>query len=394
MSSPSAPTHTDVPHATDWWSVATVVVGIGTFALAQGLTYPLISLLLAQASVAGPVIGLNAAAFMVGLGVSVVCLPALTRRWRVASIIIAALGIAALTLVAFAISGTPSTPTALAWWFALRFALGFCVNAIYTLGEAWLGVAASDDVRGRVAGLYSASAATGFSLGPLAIPPLGTQNGLAFAACAATVALVAVAVAVLSRRARVTPAPILLADLPRFARAAPLLLLLVGVYGLADATVLSIRPLHITSGGGSDVAAAMFVSLVHVGMIVAQVPIGWLLDRTDRWRVVVGCSCSVATAFALVSVLPVSSVLMWIAAMIGGAGFFGLYTCALAILGREHRGGLMVAGAAAFSLAYAFGGVVGPPAAGLALAYSSSLSFLPLVLVAIVALSVLLAKRS
>ena len=62
--------------------------------------------------------------------------------------------------------------------------------------------------------------------------------------------------------------------------------------------------------------------------------------------------------------MPVTGSLIWVLGAFGGAAFFGIYTSALALLGQEHGGAMLVAGASAFSLAYAFGGVVGPSVTG------------------------------
>ena len=166
------------PGVTDRHSVATVTLGISAFAVAQGLTYPLISLPLVERGVSELVIGLNAAAFMLGLGASVLVVPALAARLRAGQVIVAGLVGSAAVLPGFA------TLDALPAWFALRFALGFRVNAIYVHGEAWPNAATADAVRGRVSELYAAGMSAGFGLGPLAIPLLGTDDGLAFAACA------------------------------------------------------------------------------------------------------------------------------------------------------------------------------------------------------------------
>ena len=362
---------------TDWYSVATVTIGVTVFAVAQGLTYPLISLLLVERGVSNALIGLNAAAFMLGLGTSVLVVPALTRRLRAGQVIVAGLVGAAATLVGFA------ALEALPIWFALRFALGFCVNAIYVFGEAWLNAATADRVRGRVAGLYGAGMSAGFVVGPLAIPLLGTEDGLALAACAVLVSLVAFGFALLSRRARIEPGKLALADLPRFARAAPALLLLVVAFGVVDATALSIAPVHLVAGGASAGAAAAFVSVMHVGMILAQPALGVALDRVDRWRIATGCLAVTGVAFALLGAVPATSALVWPLGAIGGAAFFGIYTSALAILGRDHGGAMLVAGASAFSVAYAAGGVVGPAAAGIVGELSPGLAFTPIVLVGV-----------
>ena len=343
---------------TDWWSVATVTVGITVFAIAQGLTYPLISLLLAERGVSETVVGLNAASYMLGLAVSVLVVPALTRHLRAGQVIVAGLAGTAVTLVGFAVMD------ALAIWFLLRFALGFCVNAIYVFGEAWLNAACADTVRGRVAGVYSAGMTLGFVIGPLAIPVFGTDDGLAFAACAVLLSLVAFGLAIMSRRTKIEPDKLALADLPRFARAASRLLLLVLVFGFVDATVLSLAPLHMVDGGASTGAAAAFIAVMHIGMIVAQPLLGILLDRMDRWRVATGCLAATGILFGALTFLPTTGILIWPLGALGGAAFFGIYTSALAILGQEHKGPMLVAGASAFSLAYSAGGVVGPAATG------------------------------
>ncbi|MNW07899.1 hypothetical protein D3C71_2045880 [compost metagenome] len=47
-----------------------------------------------------------------------------------------------------------------------------------------------------------------------------------------------------------------------------------------------------------------------------------------------------------------------------GAASFALYTAALTMLGEEYRGSMLVAGSAAFSLAYAAGSAAGSGATG------------------------------
>ncbi|MEM6579583.1 MAG: MFS transporter, partial [Pseudomonadota bacterium] len=130
--------------STDLWSVVTVTVGITVFSVAQGLTYPLIALILAERGVSDAMIGLNAAAYIAGLGLSVLVIPTFSRRLRASQVIVAGLFGTALAVLGFAL-----TQSLLAW-FLLRFFMGACVNAIYVFGEAWLNAATSDTVRGRV----------------------------------------------------------------------------------------------------------------------------------------------------------------------------------------------------------------------------------------------------
>ncbi len=210
----------------DWASIAAVIVGIAAFAMAQGLTYPLISLLLASRGTDETLIGLNAAAYMLGLAVSTLVMPRMTAMLRAGTLVVFSLLGSAATLVFMAVLDD------LAAWFFFRFFLGFCVNTIYVVGEAWLNVAATDRVRGRVAGLYGTSMAAGFAIGPLGIPLFGTENGFAFAACAVVIAFVAFLFAFLCRRAQVEPEAMPHGALLPFLRTSPMLLFVILLFGI------------------------------------------------------------------------------------------------------------------------------------------------------------------
>ena len=243
------------------------------------------------------------------------------------------------------------------------------------LGEAWLNAAASDRVRGRVAGVYGAGMSTGFALGPLGIPAFGTQGGLAFAVCASMVALVAFAFAILARRARVEPEPVVLREVLSFFRLAPHLLLLVVVFGVMDSTTIAVIPVHLTEEGLTQEAAAVFVTVLHVGMIAAQPGLGSLLDRFDRWRVARLCLVLTGISVAALIYVPLEGWAIWVLAAVVGAAFFGTYTSALALLGQDHRGGALTAGSAAFALCYSIGGVAGPTTTGFLMEIDPAMAF-------------------
>ncbi|MEM7074294.1 MAG: MFS transporter [Pseudomonadota bacterium] len=383
---PEQPLERSVEQDTDLWSVVTVTVGITVFSVAQGLTYPLIALILAQRGVSDAMIGLNAAAYVAGIGLSVFLMPALSRHLRASQVIVA--GLLGTALVVCALAVTES----LAAWFALRFLMGGCVNAIYVFGEAWLNAATADRIRGRVSGIYSAGMSTGFVAGPLAIPLFGTANGLGFAACALLLAAVAFVLSLVARRARIEPEKPVLSDVPAFLRAAPALAALVLLFGFTDLIALAMSPVHMINGGATEAAAAALVAVLCAGMVLAQPLLGVLLDRVNRWTVARGCLWTSAAVFAVLTLVPVSSMLIWPLAALGGGAISGLYTCALAILGRACKGRMLVAGASVFSLAYAGGGLMGPVISGGLSSVAPGLLFLPIVGVGIVG-ALLLARQ-
>ena len=62
-----------------------------------------------------------------------------------------------------------------------------------------------------------------------------------------------------------------------------------------------------------------------------------------------------------------ASWLVWPLVFVWGGVSFGLYTMSLIQLGERFTGEILIAGNAAFALAWGIGGIVGSPAAGLAM---------------------------
>jgi len=64
----------------DWAAIAVVVFGASAFSISQGLTYPLISLILAERNVSPGMIGLNGAVFSAGLALATLLIGPLTAK--------------------------------------------------------------------------------------------------------------------------------------------------------------------------------------------------------------------------------------------------------------------------------------------------------------------------
>ncbi|PYB77223.1 MULTISPECIES: MFS transporter [Rhizobium] len=344
--------------APDWAAIAVVILGVTAFAVGQGLTYPLISLILESRGVSSSMAGLNASVFALGLASSTLMIGQLTQAMRGDRLIVASLlgvSISLATLAAF---------DQLWVWFVARFLLGFCTSIIYTVSEAWLNTACPDRLRGRVSGAYSAGMCAGFAAGPLAIPLVGIEDGFAFALTAAYVALVAFASVMLGRYAKTKPEASEAGGLVTFVKLAPVLTLMVVAFGFSDIAAISMIPLYFVERGYSQNFAAFVVTMVALPTALAQPFVGWLLDRLSRPVIAIAGSLIAAVAF-LVLPLMTSPLTLLITISILGAASFSLYTAALTLLGERFRGGLLVSGSAVFALAYAIGSAAGSGTTGL-----------------------------
>ncbi len=342
----------------DWSSILAIIVGIGAFGLALGLTYPLVSLLLAARGVSEGLIGLNAATMFAGQAVATLVLPQLAARIRPARLIILGLLLAAVSVLALVATED------LTVWFLARFALGFGVNQVFVLGEVWMNAATPDRLRGRIASAFETSLAAGFALGPLGIPVFGESHGLALAIGALLLALAAFLFALLSRRSTLAFEAPPKGAIRGFVLGAPLLVAMVATLAFFDATALSLLPVYLLGEGMTAGGAALAVTVLHLGMIASQPPLGLALDRLPRYGVAAAAALASAVGVAFIGLLPAGGWAIWVVLPLLGGTALGLYTCALTLLGQHYRGAQLMAGSAAFGLAFAVGGGLGPLFAG------------------------------
>ncbi|MGF1624650.1 MAG: MFS transporter [Alphaproteobacteria bacterium] len=341
-------------------AIAAVILGITAFAIAQGLTYPLISLTLSSRGVSDAVIGLNAAAFAVGLGAATLSIGRLTGLFDGGRLILAGLIGCSLCLMTFALTESSVI------WFLARFALGFGAGVIFILSETWLNAACPDRLRGRVSGMYGMGMCGGFAAGPMAIPLFGGESGFSFAIVSVYLAVVAFASAVLTRRARTRPAPAESGALIRFTRAAPVLVAMVLAFGFADIAAIAVLPVYFVKAGHSQDFAAISVSVIALPAALAQPLVGLMLDRLSRSRVTICCALTAAAGFLALPLLASEATILIAIGLIGAASF-ALYTCALTLLGERFSGAMLLAGSAVYSLAYAVGSGAGSSLTGFAM---------------------------
>ena len=350
-----------VKKTSDFASILAACFGIGAFGLALGLTYPLLTLLMAERGITPFIIGLNAAAMGVGVAISTVTISWLTQRFSAGTLIVASLIASAVVILSF------GTTDQLYAWFALRIILGFCVNAVFVLTEAWVNAACTDDIRGRAVSGYTMSLSAGFAFGPLGVPLLGTKTALPFAACAALISLTAIGIALLSRRTKTQTEKAPPGSLSKFVFAAPMLVLMVMAFGFSDWTFISVMPIYFLEKGMLPALASTTVSVLHFGMIVFALPTGFALDRWPRNYIGAVLAAGAAASFVILPILEPGYWGIWVALFILGGCTGGIYTTALTLLGERFSGGMLVAGSAVYSMSFTIAGTFGMLGTGAAL---------------------------
>jgi MFS family permease len=248
-------------------------------------------------------------------------------------------------------------------WFPLRFALGVVINVMFVISETWINGLAPSSHRGRIMGLYATIAAVGFAAGPVLLSAIGTEGALPFA-----IAIVAPLAAMPVLLAARTSLPDGFDDeqggsIVTFARAAPVLLAAVGAAALYDQTALVLFPVYGLAVGLDEAATNIALSVTVLGNVALQVPLGYLAERMDRRTILLVLAVLSAIGFASLPAF-IGTPAGWPLLFAIGACGFGGFTVVMVELGERFTGSMLLAGNAAFSMAWGLGGLVGPPISG------------------------------
>lgn len=339
-------------------AILATVVTVSVFAMTLGLTYPLFALLLKDWGASSQMIGASAAMTPLGVVVSAPLVPALVGRfgsYRCAVLCLAG------TAMLFLAAATLAVPGAT---LPLRFLLGVFVNLLFVLSENWLNLWATDANRGRVMGLYSMVMAAGFAIGPLLLAGLGPSSSTFLIAAALAIA----GLLPLARARGQVPdmAPERTGAIWAFVPRAPTLVLAVGAFAFFDAAVLTFLPLLMLAGGHDPAFASAMISVVVLGSIVWQVPLGWAADRSSPRAMLIACAGGAALGCAAIPASMHEPNALYLVLFAWGGLAFGIYTMALAELGQRFTGSLLFTGNAMLGLMFGVGGLLGAPATGVA----------------------------
>lgn len=343
-----------------WTAMAGIIATVSVFAMAQGLTYPLLSFILERQGTTSSLIGLSAAMTPLGFIVSAPLIPALTQRVGAARLAILCSALAAATLIAIALIQD-------LWaWMPLRFLLGFFANPLYVISETWLISITPAPRRGRIMGLYSSVVSGGFAFGPLSLGLVGPEGWPPFMIGLAAFLLCGVIVLAVTPRLPDMPHEGEATSVGGFFALAPLLLLAVFTAAAFEQTLLSLFAVYGKAFGSAEGRIAALITCFVAGNAALQIVLGRMAEQFGSTRTMSFCVLS-SLAVCLLLPLAFNTWLIWPLVFVWGGVSFGIYTMSLIQLGERFSGQALIAGNAAFALAWGIGGIVGSPAAGLAM---------------------------
>jgi len=346
------------PAATPWAALAGVIATVSVFAIAQGLSYPLLSFILQRQGMSSSLIGLSAAMTPLGFILSAPLIPWLSRRFGAGRTALSCAGLSALLL---ALIGWQQN---VFLWFPLRFLLGFSVNPLYVISETWMIMLTPPAKRGRIMGVYTSVISAGFALGPFTLALVGTQGWPPFIVGISAFMLCGLCLSrVLPKIPELDIDHEERASVGLFMPQAMLLLFAVFAAAVFEQVTLTLMSVYGQGHGGPEARISALLAIFVAGNIALQIPLGMLAERHGSHRALMFCALTAAFGCLLLS-WSFNSVFVWPIAFIWGAVSFGIYTMALIELGERFSGSMLMAGNAAFAMVWGAGGITGPPVTG------------------------------
>ena len=370
-----------------WLSLVAAISAISVVGIAIGLGTPLLSVILESRGHSTSIIGLNTA--VAGIA-SIVAAPfaiPLAARFGVVPTMLVMILVGALAFVGFYAASH-------VWiWFPLRAALHVALTVLFILSEYWISTSAPPQHRGFVLGIYATVLSLGFALGPWLFAQLGSQGFLPFGVTFAITMLAAIPVLAAWRQ---SPTIERSADETRsfasYILLVPTATAAVLVFGAVETGGFALFPVYGNRAGFSEADAALLLTMIGLGNVVLQVPLGMVSDRMrDRRYLILGCALfGLAGIVALPWVVGNWYLLAGLLFLWGGV-VAALYTVGLSHLGSRLSGHELASANAAFVFCYGLGMILGPQAIGISMdlfgqdgfAWSMAAFFLFLIVVAL-----------
>lgn len=341
-------------------SLAAAIGSTSTVGLTMGLTWPLLSLILEEQGTDSRLIGLSAATQSLAIAAFSPFAPKLMVRFGLYRSIMASVGVAMVMLLLLALLRDIYA------WFPIRFLLGAAATIVFIAGETWVVQLATDRTRGRVVGLLGLVWSIAFGAGPLILSVIGTEGWLPFVIGVVALALSALPLAFAGGLA------------PDWGSGGGLRIR--SVLGIIPATLLagaalavfdnvndSFVPIYVLRNGHEQTLALWALASLHLGILTAQLPIGWVMDHYGRWPVLLGVIGTMLVASLLWPFTVGDVALLFPIMFVMGASSGSLWTVSLVLVGDRFSGRDLAVANTARGVIYGLGSVCGPAIAGSAL---------------------------
>lgn len=257
-------------------------------------------------------VSLIASAYYMGYFAGSFIVPNLLKRVGYIRVFAALVAIASVAAVAYAMFVEQYT------WFAMRVLTGFCFAGIYMIAESWLNSQTHNENRAKVLSTYVIILFLGLSVGQLFLN-FGDINGYYLFALASIIISLASVPLLLTNRPvpHIEESTTTLSLFTLFKRS-PLGTISAFFANFINGTIVGMSAVYAKIVDMPTEKIALFVASAFIGIIIFQLPIGYLSDRMDRRKTIIGL-CALATVVSAVAMMVnESTILIILFTLLGG----------------------------------------------------------------------------
>lgn len=342
-------------------TLAAVIGCLCVWGVTLGLTTPLLSLILESRGVDSAWIGLTAA---IGAISTLVVSPLVPRMMTGLGVRRFLLSCLALDLVFFLLLPVFDELYA---WMILRFCMGATGSGLFIASETWINEIAYEQSRGRIIAVYNAVLAGTVALGPVIIAVAGIEGWTPFVVGALFIAAAAVPIRWATETSGVGTHEKSTFGVIRFFRIALIIASAVLLFAFLESTTLGLLPVFGVRSGLSQSTAAIMITVLLVGRIALQFPIGAFADRVDRDALMMSCVVCAGIAAAVLPLAMGNEVILWLVLFLWGGFLGGINTVAITLIGQRFRGMELATATAGAGVLWGIGSLLGPVLTGVAM---------------------------
>ncbi|MCJ2180704.1 MFS transporter [Novosphingobium album (ex Hu et al. 2023)] len=341
--------------------VRSLLIAIFMLMAGGGFMNTLVSVRLERAGSGALPIGLVGTAYFAGLVIGSLRAPALVRRVGHIRAFAAFVAVVSASTLVYAVYRD------VLLWGLLRFTDGFCLAGVYVCIESWLNERAKPETRGAVLAGYMIALYSGQALGQFLLGLGDTNPAMPLLVASILITLASIPV-VLTHIVAPPPDEGAALHFRELYRVSPLGIIGVCMTGVMIGAFYALGAVYARRLGMNLSATALFMSIVILGGVALQWPLGRLSDRMDRRKVIVfSFAGAFAASLAIALLGRPGPVLLGLGALFGGL-CFALYPLCVAHTNDHLAAEQRVAASSGLVLLYSLGAVIGPLAGSTAIA--------------------------
>ncbi|MBY8823407.1 MFS transporter [Sphingomonas colocasiae] len=333
--------------------VRSLLLSIFILMAGNGFMTTLLGLRLESEGSSTIMIGLVGTAYFGGLVIGALRAARVVRRVGHIRAFAAFVALLSASTLAYAILDEPL------FWMTLRLIDGICVAGVFICLESWLNERSETRHRGSVLAAYMVALYSGQALGQMLLGATGQLSALPFQLASILVSL-AILPLCLTRSA--APAPVEAASLSirSLLDASPLGAVGAAATGMILGAFYGLAAVQAGRLGLDLPETARFMTIVILGGVVLQWPLGRLSDLYDRRQVILIAFAGVACVSLAIALTDADDVmLLRLAGLFGGLGF-ALYPLCVAHCNDRLLANERVAASGRLVLLYSLGAALGP----------------------------------